>query len=1036
MERLRRDLCSGNGTSRPSEARVSLDVIAGPPGSGRGGELVAAFAATLDREPVLVAPTTDDVDRLERELSAAPGGILGGTITSFPGLFGEVARATGAGAGAALTAIQRIWLAREAAATTDLRLLDRSARREGFAPALDSLLGDLQAAGLDAAGFGAAVADADGAGEYERELAALFVAYERLRERAGALDEHQLAARATAALRAAPERWCGRPVHLYGFDDLTREQIELVGALAAAAPVTVTVTFEDRPALAARAELLGILRDELGASVRESAPIEGPGSATLRHLERNLFEPDSERIEPDDSLRLLEGAGDRGEAELVGRRIARLLADGVDPDEIAIAVRSPDRQAPLLARTLARMGIPLAPEAGLSLAATATGASLFELIAIASGEGSAATVVSFLRRPGRSRPGPVDWLERRVRRERLRTVEEALTAWAGDFEEPRRIWPLDDLRDAGEDPVAIARVLSRTAADVAERDHARSGLVPPGAAAVELRAAGEVARALADVVALGDPAPRTLVGFAALLGHVRVPLWRGPTEGRVRILSPYRLRATRVSHLFVAGLADGSFPAAAGGDPLLADERRRALGLPSRTDPAAEERYLFYTCVAKPERRLHLSYPASDESGREAPRSPFVDDVRDLLAPAPTERAGDDPVEAALVERAGLADFIPAPAEASAPHDLARALAATGAATDRAAGLELPEGVAERALAAVEAAAGRVALARDPGPLSDPDVIAELGRRDQFGASTLEAFIGCSYRWFVDKELRPQRIGPDPEGLESGGIVHAALERLFRDPPAAGHRPTDETCERWIERSRQLLRAVAIERGWDVDAAPAAISLTRLDAVIERFLRRDAATGGPLAPGPDMLEVRFGDGPDDRRPAADFGSFRLHGAIDRIDVDGNRALIRDYKLSSSAVSGNNLAREGRLQLPLYMLAARGFGLDPVGGLYSPLAATGDDRPRGLLDKELKGSLIPAGTDCHVGTDFMDEERFEEVLATARDEAGAVVAAIRAGRIARDPHKGACPAWCTRAPVCRIERALPEPADDEEEQEER
>jgi RecB family exonuclease len=1009
-------------------------VIAGPPGSGRGSEIVAGFRAALEQEPVLVAPTSDDVDRLERELCATPGGILGGTITSFPGLFGEVARATGVDVGPPLTSIQRIWLAREATASTRLRRLARSSRREGFAPALEGLIGDLQAAGLDAAAL-AAAADAADAGPYEHELVALFAAYERLRDAGGGIDEHQLAARATAALRAHPQAWNGRPVYLYGFDDLTREQIELIDALAAAAAVTVTVSFEDRNALAARAELLGILRDELGAAVSERAPATDPGRPTLQHLERNLFEPESGRIAPDGSLRLLEGAGERGEAELIGRKVARLLADGCDPDEIAIAVRSPDRQAPLIARTLARMGIPLAPEASVPLAATATGAALLELLAIAAGEGSAATVVSFLRRPARSRPGPVDWLERRVRRDRLQTPEEALTAWAGDFEEPRRIWSLDDLRAAGDDPVAIARVLSRTAADVAEREHARSGLVPSGAAAVELRAAGEVGRALADVVALGDPSPASLAGFTDLLAHVRVPLWHGPTEGRVRILSPYRLRATRVSHLFVAGLADGSFPAAAGGDPLLTDERRRALGLTSRSDPAAEERYLFYICVAKPERCLHLSYPASDEAGGEAPRSPFVDEVRDLLDPPPTPAAGNDPLEAQLIERATLADFVPAPEDASAPHDLARALAAvSGDAGARATALELPAGAAERALAAVADARERVEAAREPGPLSDPQVLAELSERDLFGASTLEEFIGCSYRWFVNKELRPQRIEPDPEALESGGIVHETLERLFREPPAGERRPAEESCGRWVARARELLREVAAERGWNLATAAAAISLARLDAVVERYIRRDAATGGPLMPDPDLLEARFGDGPEDRFEPADFGTFRLHGAIDRIDVDGRRALIRDYKLSAKAVPGAKLSREGRLQLPLYMLAARGFGLDPIGGVYNPLAATKDDRPRGLLSKEHRGTLIPADREAHVGTDFMEADDLDDVLETALREATAVVADIRAGRIDRNPREGKCPTWCMLAPVCRVERGIPAADDDEEEEE--
>ncbi len=1012
---------------------MSLTVIAGPPGSGRGATIAAGFRDALEREPVLVVPTSDDVDRLERELCATAGGVLGGTITSFPGLFGEVAGATGIDVPPPLTAIQRIWLAREATAATGLRRLARSSRREGFAPALEELLGDLQAAGLDSAAL-AAAADGAEAGPYERELVALFAAYERLRDAGGAIDEHQLAARGTAALRARPQAWSGRPVFLYGFDDLTREQIELVDALAAGAEVAVTVTFEDRHALAARAELLGVLRDELGASVTELAAAADPERSTLRHLERNLFEPESERVDPDGSLRLLEGAGERGEAELIGRKVARLLADGVDPDEIAIAVRSPDRQAPLIARTLSRIGIPLAPEASLPLAATATGAALFELLAIAAGEASAATVVSFLRRPARARPGSVDWLERRVRRERIETAEEALAAWAGDFDEPRRIWSLDDLREAGDDPAAVARVLARTAADVAERDHARSGFVPSGGAAVELRAAGEVGRALDEIIALGDPAPRTLAGFAELLAHVRVPLWRGPTEGRVRILSPYRLRATRVQHLFVAGLADGSFPAAGGADPLLSDDRRRALGLPARTDPAAEERYLFYTCVAKPERCLHLSYPASDEAGSEAPRSPFVDEVRDLLDPPPTPAAGSDPLEAELIERATLADFVPAPEDASAPHDLARALAAVaGDAAARAAALELPDGAADRALGLVALAHERMLAAREPGPLSDPAVLAELAKRDLFGASTLEEFVGCSYRWFVNKELSPQRIEPDPDALESGGIVHEALERLFREPPAGGPRPAVETSERWISRARQIVREVAAERGWDLDSAPASISIARLDAVVERYVRRDAATGGPLVPDPELLEARFGTGPEDRFGPADLGTFRLHGAIDRIDVRDGRALIRDYKLSAKAVPGAKLAKEGRLQLPLYMLAARGFGLDPIGGLYNPLAATKDDRPRGLLSKEHRGTLIPGDREAHVNTDFMEADDLEAVLETALAEARAVVEGIRGGRIDRNPRDGKCPSWCMLAPVCRVERGIPAPDDEEDEE---
>ncbi len=515
-----------------------------------------------------------------------------------------------------------------------------------------------------------------------------------------------------------------------------------------------------------------------------------------------------------------------------------------------------------------------------------------------------------------------------------------------------------------------------------------------------------------------------------------MPLWRGPTEGRVRILSPYRLRATRVDHLFVAGLADGSFPAAGGADPLLSDDRRRALGLQSRSDPAAEERYLFYACVSKPDSCLHLSYPASDEAGGTAPRSPFVDEVRDLLSPATTADPADDPLEPELIERATLADFVPAPEDASTPHDLARALAAPGIdAAAHVAALTLPEGAGERSLVAVEEARERVAAARRPGPLRHPDVLASLAGQDLFGASTLEEFHLCSYRWFVGHELRPRRIGPDPEPLENGGIVHETLERLFRERPGGEGRPTPSSAGRWSRRASEIVREVAAERGWDLDAATPTISLARFDAILDRFVRRDADTGGPLMPDPDLLEAKFGDRPGDGYPPADLGEFRLRGAIDRIDVEGELALIRDYKLSASVVAGAKLVEEGKLQLPLYMLAARGFGLEPIGGLYSPLAATKekDHRPRGLLAKAHKGTTIPDATEAHVKTDFMDPEALEEVLEAGLAEANRVVSEIRGGRIDRNPRGGSCPPWCELAPICRIERGIP--YDDEEDEEE-
>ena len=47
---------------------MPLNLIHGPPNSGRAGLVRRRFSAALEREPVLVVPTLDDVFGFEREL--------------------------------------------------------------------------------------------------------------------------------------------------------------------------------------------------------------------------------------------------------------------------------------------------------------------------------------------------------------------------------------------------------------------------------------------------------------------------------------------------------------------------------------------------------------------------------------------------------------------------------------------------------------------------------------------------------------------------------------------------------------------------------------------------------------------------------------------------------------------------------------------------------------------------------------------------------------------------------------------------------
>src|SRR6188472_562689 len=117
----------------PMLARIGARLIVGPPNSGRTGKTLAAFRTAAARDPVLVVPTVDDVERFEEELTRNGQVVIGAGVGTFDQLFALVARATDAPTGPALSRTQRLRLAREAASRTELGLLAASSRRPGFA---------------------------------------------------------------------------------------------------------------------------------------------------------------------------------------------------------------------------------------------------------------------------------------------------------------------------------------------------------------------------------------------------------------------------------------------------------------------------------------------------------------------------------------------------------------------------------------------------------------------------------------------------------------------------------------------------------------------------------------------------------------------------------------------------------------------------------------------------------------------------------------------------------------------------------------
>ncbi|MFN8216264.1 MAG: PD-(D/E)XK nuclease family protein [Solirubrobacterales bacterium] len=1001
---------------------MPLKLIQGPPNSGKRELVRARLAAQLASEPVLVVPTLDAVFSFERELCAG-GAALGAQAMTFGALFGAIATAAGSPPSAMLSAAQRSRLvAAVAAGARGLGPLRRSARRPGFAPALARLLDELQGAAVEPEEVEASAATLEGSA-YLADIASLFAAYAAARDRLGRLDSHGVARRAIAALAADEALWRGRPVFLYGFDDLTPNQFELLAALAGRAEVTVALTYAPgNAALAARAGLLEALGERIGIAATETAAADPASteSAALFALAARFGEPAAAPLAAAEGLTLLRSAGARGEAEAIAAEVSRLVHDGAEPAAIAIALRDPGRRGPEIAAALERNEIATALEAELPVAATAVGGALLALLEAEFGRRRAADLLRYMRGPSGLRPGGVDWFERRLRQGRVEDAATALARWQGEEGEP----PHDLLRlreAAALSPAALCAEVGSLAATMASRPLRGEGDGPPlgPGDGLELRAAGAIAAALSELAELGElcPAAEELAGTLQTLSF---RVWSGPVEGRVRIARPQQLRAGRFDHVFVASLQDGEFPRRdRGSDPFLSEAQRLRLGLDPRRDTEAEERYLFGACLALPRRGLHLSWRDSDENGGAEARSPLLDEVERLL----------DPAAAVTTRVRDLARVVEPLAEAPSEDELARALAAHGPAADGealigAAGVEGP--LAERLRGRLAAARRADAASRAPGPLTNPAVIEALANVAAYGGTTLELFDVCSYRWFADHELAPQPLEPAPDPLVQGGLMHGVLERLYAERPGGDPLPRPGSLPAWSGRGRELLADLVGER--EIGEHPAERAMVRRVArLLDRFLAEEAAreTGGFV---PWLLEASFGAEPDSERPTLDLGGWGLHGAIDRVDraADG-RAVVLDYKLSSAVTARQKFEEEAKLQLPLYLLAvAEHWGAAPVGGLYHPLRGTSSRRPRGVIAAGAAGAL--AGYRLY-DRDVVEEEEFAELLEDSRRRAGEIVARMRAGEIRRDPGPrpglrghDVCPQFCTYAPICRRDRA--------------
>ncbi len=976
---------------------MPLRLVLGPANAGKVELLLGRYLAALARpeapEPLLVVPNYADVDRVEKELLARCGALLGGWIGTFDDLFARIA-AGSPDVRRPLGKAAQALLVRRVVAAAPLDDLHGSSRRAGFSDSLLQALEELESGLLDPAAIGG-------------ELGALYAAYEAELAALGRWDRGALRRSAVERLRSDLEAWEDEPVFAYGFEDLTGAEWAVLEALAARAEVTVSVPYE--PGRAAFASLRRTQEDlaALATGIEELPPrYEAIAPPALAHLERALFADDPGEAPPlDGAVRFFEGAGSRGTIELVGEELLALIRAGTPPERIGCVVPSTERTRAALATVFGQFGIPYAVDGELRLGQTSFGQALTALVRFAWADGTRNDLFTFLRSPfsGLERRA-VDFVEGRLRGRAVQTpgrvVEEGERLRGGPLpalEELRSAAdPIDAVREQATRMLRSAYGLERPPADESSR--------------LDLRAYQALLRLLDELEGW-----RELVGelsrddVVAALERVALRPHRGDETGRVAVVDLMCARTRRFDAVFVLGLEEGSLPRRGGGSPFLDEDARRELdergARLQRPDSVARDRYLFYTACTRASQRLYLVREAADDDGSPREASPFWHEVQALFDAEDLRR---------WTRRRPLSQLTSALDEAPTERERLRALAELAA----------RDAETARALARANGWERRLdrarAAFRRPTEITSPLVLEQLGSRGTFSVTELERFADCSSAWFVERFLSPRTIDAEPDAMQRGSVAHTTLHRFFARIPA--ELGVEKLEAHHVEDAKRLMR-----RCLDEALAGVRMDLTEMQArELDQTLWRDlevlvedeCASELPLVPR--RFEVAFGNeraAPELQRGLELAPGMMLSGKIDRIDVDpfGARGIVQDYKSGKHAHSAREIERELRLQVPLYMLVLRDLvGLEPLGGLYRPLA--GGRRARGLVRTQEKETL-----QGYAKNDYLDEEEFWGVVESARSTATALAGRIREGDIRHDPRGGDCPSWCDLWPMCRIER---------------
>lgn len=1019
----------------------------------------------------------DDLHRLAAEEGVA------GWFDPPVCLFAELASRWGVPGGLPLSPEERLALLTWVIDRHAAGVFDRHGSADAWVPAIDRLIGELIGEGVTHEAFTAAMSGREDRDDFERErdarLTAIYADWHfALRSRTRS-DGRDGLVRLARFIGEQPEIFAQqlggrRDVRIVGLADLRGGWRPLLTALAQS-PALDRVTIVASSPLELPSSLLAehrALAHDVpthwsaalaGALFRDSPP----ATAALSHRLHLLEAPDAAR-----------------EIEQVAVRVRALLDRGVAPERIAVVLRLARPGVDRMADALEALGVPVTARRRTALLHTGPAQAVRAVLKAAIEQFSRHAVVELAEHPLLAFTLDADVLHAVARVTPIHALEEwepALQslllrcrhrdARPDDWRANRGLPPTaatERTLEAWRNWLPLARALTRerttsawfswvhdvlTSAEWGVSE--RLAVAPGGDNAVwraDVLACERIvalAREWAD--ALHDLQITELSCSAAVFGErlrlvLDADLVTQPETGfGVTVAEALAAGWRSFDHVFVAGLIAGSFPGRQPQSALLTDRERRSLiaaGLPLDAPDRwrVREQELFRVLCAAPRDSLTLSWSASDDSGREVPRSAYADEMLDVAVRAlqrPDEQRPDEqrPAEQALMA-AGILTHVPTQQMITPGF----ALLSRG----EAGGAQEAQEAQQHAMrvAAIERERTR-AVSVYNGHIDDEAMRAVLAARYgepyPWSASQLEELAKCGWSWFASRVLKLDTradLDGSMEATTRGTLLHEALRVFYED--ARARLATGLLLSRHAPEVKPMLQS-ALDRAWTAQQASSWMGTPRLHALVRAELLTQLVTYV-------QFEIAFNEKHADNRTTASKQirmavrqgelsfeqvllqggavSFMLRGSIDRVDygdddrIDGAEQYFAaiDYKSSigSTPAGGNAKGWDDGvvLQVPLY---AKALQAQHPGATLARLEYRTLRSPKAVHTLQLHKVVRQNGR-----FEVQPVAESELKLTRALADAGRRVELARRGEFAASPAPSCgCSPYCVARDICRL-----------------